>query len=341
MRENKLKRAGIEAMACYLPEHAMTNDDFARIHPGWKIARAERATGIRSRRVEEHNVPASAMAACAAEKLFEMTGTSKDEIDFTMVVTQSGDYRMPATACLVQDRLGLPQSSGAMDINQGCAGYVYGLSMAKALTENGSSRKALLITVEKTSFFLHPEDSTLRLLQGDAAAATLISLDGAAEIGAFDFGTDGSRCDNIIVPYGGSAEPMERENGADARYAYPEFVNMKGMEIFNFSVTTAPKTISAALQKNGLEPNDIDYYLFHQANGMIVETIGRSMKIPPEKIPMNIDRVGNTSSCSIPLLLDELMREKKPGGGSKILLCGFGVGLSWATTVLSIREARP
>jgi 3-oxoacyl-[acyl-carrier-protein] synthase-3 len=281
------------------------------------------------------------MAVRAAEKLFETTGTPKDEIDFTIVVTQSGDYRMPATACLVQDRAGLPQSSGAMDINQGCAGYVYGLAAAKALTENGSARKVLLITVEKTSFFLHPEDSTLRLLQGDAAAATLISPDGAAEIGAADFGTDGSRCDNIIVPYGGSAEAMERENGADARYAYPEFVNMKGMEIFNFSVTTAPKTIIAALQKNGLELNDIDYYLFHQANSMIVDAIGTSMKIPAEKIPMNIDRVGNTSSCSIPLLLDELMREKKPAYGSKILLCGFGVGLSWAATVLSIREARP
>ncbi|MDR0653008.1 MAG: ketoacyl-ACP synthase III [Synergistaceae bacterium] len=339
--EDEMKRAGIEAMACYLPERAMTNDDFAKAHPDWNVARAERATGIKSRRVEEHDVPASAMAIRAAEKLFETTGTPKAEIDFTMVVTQSGDYRMPATACLVQHRLGLPQSSGAMDINQGCAGYVYGLAAAKALAENGSARKILLITVEKTTFFLHPEDSTLRLLQGDAAAAALISPDGAAEIGAFDFGTDGSRCDNIIVPYGGSAEPMERENGADTRYAYPEFVNMKGMEIFNFSVTTVPKTIAAALQKNGLEPNDIDYYLFHQANGIIVETIGASMKIPAEKIPMNIDRVGNTSSCSIPLLLDEIMREKKPGYGSKILLCGFGVGLSWGTTVLSIREARP
>jgi 3-oxoacyl-[acyl-carrier-protein] synthase-3 len=336
-----MKRAGIEAIACYLPKRAMTNDDFAKVHPEWNVARAERATGIKSRRVEEHNVPASAMAVRAAEKLFRITGTPKNEIDLTIVVTQSGDYRMPATACLVQDRLCLPQSSGAMDINQGCAGYVYGLAAAKALAENGSARKILLITVEKTSFFLHPEDSTLRLLQGDAAAATLISLDGAAEIGAFDFGTDGSRFGDIIVPYGGSAEPMERENGADTRYAYPEFVNMKGMEIFNFSVTTAPKTISAALRKNGLEPNDIDYYLFHQANGIIIETIGTAMKIPAEKIPMNIDRVGNTSSCSIPLLLDELMREKNPGYGSKILLCGFGVGMSWATTVLSIREARP
>jgi 3-oxoacyl-[acyl-carrier-protein] synthase-3 len=336
-----MKRAGIEAMAYYLPEHAITNDDLAKAHPDWNVERAERATGIKSRRMEEHNVPASAMAVHAAKKLFEMTRTPKAEIDFTIVVTQSGDYRMPATACLVQDRLGLPQSSGAMDINQGCAGYIYGLAVAKALAENGSARKVLLITVEKASFFLHPDDSALRLLQGDAAAAALISPSGAAAIGAFDFGTDGSRYDSIIVPYGGSAESMERENGADTRYAYPEYVNMKGMEIFNFSVTAAPKTIIATLQKNGLKPDDVDYYLFHQANGMIVKTIGTTMKIPSEKIPMNLDRVGNTSSCSIPLLLEELIREKKPRRGSNILLCGFGVGLSWAATVLSIREGRP
>jgi 3-oxoacyl-[acyl-carrier-protein] synthase-3 len=338
-----MKKAGIKAVECYLPERVLTNDDITAMFPRWDMVRAERLTGIRRRHVEDDNTPASEMACRAASKLFAKDGAGKDSVDFVIVVTQSGDYRMPATACILQNRLGLSRSVGAMDINQGCAGYVYGLMTAKALVECGAAKKILLITVEKTSFFMHPTDATLRTLQGDAATATLVSSERPlAEIGDADFGTDGGAFDNIIVPYGGSAEALERkmDDTSGARYQHPDFVNMKGMEIFNFSVTEVPETINAALGKNGLAIGDVDYFILHQANAIIIRTIAEKLKIPPEKIPMNIDRVGNTSSCSIPLLLSEVLSDPRIKRGDKILLCGFGVGLSWATTVLRISSSR-
>jgi 3-oxoacyl-[acyl-carrier-protein] synthase-3 len=334
-----MQKAGINGIACYLPERKITNEDFAKMFPNWNVPRAEQITGIKERRIEEANVPASEMAVRAALKLFETINANRSSVDFVIVVTQSGDYRSPATACLLQNRLGLPRSTGAMDINQGCSGYMYGLATAKALAESCIAQKILLITVEKTSFFVHQADPTMRLLQGDAATATLITCDDATMgIGVTDFGTDGSGFENIIVPYSGSAETMEREKDtAGARYAHPECVNMKGLEIFNFSVSSVPETINAALGKNGMKQSDIDYFVFHQANKIIITTIAEKMNIPLDKIPMNLERVGNTSCCSVPLLLSEIYNEKMPQPGSNILLCGFGVGLSWASTVLTVR----
>ncbi len=274
------------------------------------------------------------MSVMAANKIFDKNTLDKDLIDFVIVVTQSADYRMPATACIVQDKLGLSRNIGAMDINLGCSGYVYGLAVAKALVNSDMAKRVLLIAVEKTSFFLHPEDVTLRTLQGDAATATIISRENViASIDATDFGTDGSGYDDIIVPYGGSAELIERAKGE--QYQYPDFVNMKGMEIFNFSVETVPVTVRDTLAKNKLNLEEIDFFLFHQANKIMIDTIATSMQIPPEKVPMNIATVGNTSSCSIPILLTDLLAERKPAAGARLLLCGFGVGLSWATTIMT------
>ena len=256
--------AGIDGIASYLPKRVITNRDLAEAFPGLNMARAERATGIKARHAEDASTPASDMAIRAAEALFEKIREDRNSIDFVIVVTQSADYRMPATACLVQGRAGLPKSAGAMDICQGCAGYIYGLATAKSFAESGVARKILLITVEKTSFFLYEKDSALRLLQGDAATATLISGHGRlAELGAFDFGTAGSGFAGIIVPYGGSAEPRERAAAEEGpKYAHHEFVNMKGLDVFNFSVETVPVTINAALRKNGLAPDDVDYFVF-------------------------------------------------------------------------------
>lgn len=340
-----MNQVGIEGIAYYLPETVLTNEDIACMFPEWDPKRAERITGIKERRLEKEETAASDMALAAAQNLISEYRLDKSQIDFIIVVTQSADYRMPATACIMQDKLGLPTSTGAMDINLGCSGYIYGLATAKALVETNVARKVLLVTVEKTSFFMHPKDSTLRALQGDAATATLVSKENiVAAIDETDFGTDGSAYENIIVPYGGTAEHRERARAVtQGQYPYPDHVNMKGLEIFNFSVGTVPKTIDRALSKNGLELEDIRYFVLHQANKIILKTIGDSLKIPEEKLPMNIDKVGNTSSCSIPILLADILSPEKgkaTAAGDRILLCGFGVGLSWGTTVLTVADKR-
>jgi 3-oxoacyl-[acyl-carrier-protein] synthase-3 len=280
------------------------------------------------------------MALFVAEKIFRQD-VKKEDIDFLIVVTQSADYRLPCTACVLHEKLGLGTSVGALDINLGCSGFVYGLILAKSLIQTGTARKVLLIAVEKSSFLVHPSDITLRNILGDAAAATVISGVGFAEIGEGDYGTDGSGWRHIMVPAGGSARPCGDDTKTpaadlDGNLKYPEYEKMDGMEVFNFSVSRGPATIRAAIKKNGLSIDQIDYFLMHQANKLIIDTIAGSLKIPSWKAPLNISDVGNTSSCSIPILLADLKTAGKFQTGHRVVLCGFGIGFSWASALLTI-----
>ena len=332
-----MSQAGIAAIDCYLPQRILANAEIAKQFPEWDPKRAERITGVRERRVEPAETPASDMALQAARNLLDNYNIPKETIDFVIVITQSGDYVLPATACILQHKLGLSTSTGAMDVNLGCSAYVYGLATAKGLVESGAARNVLLVTVEKTSFAMHPEDITLKVLQGDAATATLVSKENVfADICAMDFGTDGSGYDNIIVPCGGSAEIYETKQPQFAEFPHPHHVNMKGMNIFNFSVSAVPKTLTRCLEKNGLSLDEIDHFVFHQANKIILDTIGSVLKIPREKIQTNIETVGNTSSCSIPLLLCDMKNQGALKPQDRVMLCGFGVGLSWSSAVLKV-----
>jgi 3-oxoacyl-[acyl-carrier-protein] synthase-3 len=281
------------------------------------------------------------MAAFAAEKIFAQ-GIKKEDIDFLILVTQSADYRLPCTACVLHGKLGLGSSTGALDVNLGCSGFVYGLILAKSLVQAGTAKEVLLVTVEKPSFLVHPTDITLRNIHGDASAAALVSHSpGFAEIGGSDFGTDGGGWRHILVPAGGSASPCceatkTPEKDEDGNLKYPEYEWMNGMEVFNFSVKRGPMSIRAAIEKNNITQEQVDYFLLHQANKIIIDTIAGAMKISPERIPTNISDVGNTSSCSIPILLTNLKDDSKLIAGQKLALCGFGVGFSWASTVLTI-----
>ncbi|MDR3255884.1 MAG: ketoacyl-ACP synthase III [Synergistaceae bacterium] len=342
-----MNRAFIEAVSYYLPPRNVSNEELAREFPAWNPTRAELITGIKNRRVEAADVPASEMAWRAAEKIFErdiknIKKADKRDVDFLIVVTQSADYRLPCTACLLQAKLGLADSTGALDINLGCSGFVYGLILAKSLAASGAARKILLVAVEKSSFMVHQSDVTLRYILGDAAAAALISSgSGFAEIGESDYGTDGAGWRHILIPAGGSAMPCGESTkaptaDADGNLKYPEYERMNGMEIFNFSVKRGPASIRSALEKNNLQREQVDYFLLHQANKIIIDAIAGALKINPERIPVNISEVGNTSSCSIPILLSDLRDDGKLSAGKKLVLCGFGVGLSWASTALTI-----
>jgi 3-oxoacyl-[acyl-carrier-protein] synthase-3 len=336
-----MRSACIEAVSYYLPEHNVTNEELALEFPGWNSRRAGQITGIRNRRVESPGASASDMARFAAEKIFNRN-IKKDDVDFLIVITQSADYRLPCTACVLHEKLGMRASAGALDINLGCSGFVYGLIVAKSLVQSQTADNVLLVTVEKSSFLVHRDDVTLRNILGDAASAALISsAAGFAEIGESDYGTDGGGWRHILVPAGGSANPCGDATKTplqdpDGNLKYPEYEQMDGMEVFNFSVKRAPLSIESTAAKNSLSLEQIDFFLLHQANRIIIDTIRDALKIPPEKVPVNISEVGNTSSCSIPILLTDMKQAGQFRKGSKVVLCGFGVGLSWASTVISI-----
>ncbi|MDR2523330.1 MAG: ketoacyl-ACP synthase III [Synergistaceae bacterium] len=329
---------GIEAVEYWHPAQGASNDDLAREFGDWDARKAYRVTGVRNRYVGNDRL--SDMAAAAAEKLFQAHSVDRSTVDFLVLVTQTGDYLMPATACIVQDKLRLPHTCGAFDVNLGCSGYVYGLSIAKALLTSGAAKRLLLITGEKVAH-INKNDRSSRVLFGEAAAATLLSRENiVAEIGGFDLGTDGAGYKNLIVEAGGTALPHSEET---ARGIVDEAGNvrsrdnlfMDGMEIFNFSMRTGPATIRAALEKNGVSQDQVTLFILHQANKMILETLRARMNIPKERFCIDLEEMGNTSSCTIPIALRNNM--EKLGGGDKILLCGFGIGYSWASTVLTWR----
>jgi 3-oxoacyl-[acyl-carrier-protein] synthase-3 len=336
-----MNKAFIRELSYYLPVRKVSNEELSNEFPNWNPKRAEHITGIKYRNVEEPDVAVSEMALRSAEKLFGK-GIKKEDIDFIITVTQSADYRLPSTACVLHGKLGLSDNVGAFDVNLGCSGFVYGLILARSLVQNGTAKNALLITAEKSSFLVHHTDVTLKNILGDAAAAVVVSSEqGFAEIGESDFGTDGKGWNNIIVPAGGSALPYSDATKIpiednDGNLKYPEYESMNGMEVFYFSVRRTPPSILSALEKNSLSVGDIDYFLLHQANKIIIDSIIDALKIPGEKVPVNISEVANTSSCSIPILLSDLRDGNRLNAGQKIAMSGFGVGLSWASTVLTV-----
>ena len=331
-----MKQPGIEAIEYWHPAGEVTNEDLLREFGDWDARKAYRVTGVRSRHIGDE--PLSDMAVAAAEKLFAVHAVDRATVDFLVVVTQTGDYLMPATACVVQNKLKLPLACGAFDVNLGCSGYVYGLAVAKSLLISGMATRLLLITAEKV-VHINPRDRSSRVLFGEAAAATLLSCENAmAALGEFDLGTDGAGYRNLIVESGGTALPRSADT---AREIVDEAGNirsrdnlfMDGMEIFNFSMRTAPMTIRSALEKNGLTQEDIAFFVPHQANKMILETLRAKMDVPKERFCIDLENMGNTSSCTIPIALRDHMKNFQVD--DKILLCGFGIGYSWGSTVLT------
>lgn len=337
--ETRYVSPGIESLEYWLPDSVIRNEDLAAEFTDWDPQKAFRATGIRERRFGAE--PASEMAVRAAERLLDAHGTNRDDIDFLLLVTQTGDHQMPATACIVQNKLRLPLECGALDVNLGCSGYIYGLFLAKALLSSRQCRKILLLTVEKISH-LHPKDKSTRVLLGEAATATLLSCDNpVAVLGEFDLGTDGSGYSNLIVPAGGTALPRSSETARETTDEYgnvrsQDTLYMNGMEIFNFSLRRAPKTIEATLRKNRLTLEDIALFVPHQANRTILETLRTKLDIDASRYCIDLERTGNTSSCSIPIALRNRTDTLRPG--DNILLCGFGIGYSWGATVLKWRR---
>jgi 3-oxoacyl-[acyl-carrier-protein] synthase-3 len=296
--------------------------------------------GIRNRRVAPDGVCGSDLAFNAATRLFEKYKVDPQSIDLLIFCTQSPDYWMPTTACILHDRLKLKQQCAAFDINLGCSQYIYALSIAHSMLVGGLAEKALVLTGDTMSHTLHPKDRAVVPLMGDAGSATLLGavVEGTGFLG-FELGTDGSGSKHLMIPAGGARQPLTPETAievtdSEGNVRTQRNLYMNGVAIFHFAISTVPKTVQALLTKLGLEMVDIDLFLFHQANKYMIEYLLKKMKIPAEKTHLYLEEVGNTSGSTIPLLLADAWREGKVKPGANILAMGFGVGLSWAATVI-------
>jgi 3-oxoacyl-[acyl-carrier-protein] synthase-3 len=328
-------KAYIKAISYYLPETVVTNEELIKEFPEWSVDKIVNKVGIDQRHIAKPDETSADLATKAAEKLFAEYDIDKSSIDFILFCTQSPDYFLPTSACLIQKKLKIPTSCGALDFNLGCSGYVYGLSLAKGLLLGGIANNILLLTGETYSKFMHPKDKGNRTLFGDAGSATLISSDGFAEIGNFSLGTDGKGGENLIVKTGGM---RNREKTDDLRFdengnpISSDHLYMNGSEIFNFTIEAVPPLIEDTLAKNALAREDVDGYVFHQANKFMINFLRKKLKIAPEKFHMYMSEVGNTVSNTIPIVITEELKENALHGN--ILLAGFGVGYSWAGCVL-------
>ena len=288
-------KAYIKAISYYLPERIMTNDELVSLFPEWSVEKVASKVGVDFRHLAASNETAGDMAEKAARKLFDEYHVNPKEIDFVMLCTQSPDYFLPSTACVLQNRLGIPKNSGAFDYNLGCSGCVYGLALAKGLILAGIARNILLLTSETYNKYLHPQDKSNRSIFGDGAAACLISSDGMAEIGDFVMGTDGSGAENLIVKTGASRYKNRTgysDEDDEGHLRYDDYLYMNGGAIFNFTLDAVPLMLKQALEKNAIKKEEIDYFVFHQANKFMLNTIRKVCVLPKEKYYINLSETG-------------------------------------------------
>ena len=333
-------KAFIKAISYYLPEEVLDNDHLTMEFPEWDVDKVYNKVGVLERHIAGQHETAGDLAEKAARKLFAEYGISASEIDFILLCTQSPDYLLPSTACLLQHRLGIPTSAGAYDFDLGCSGCIYGLATAKGLLAAGLVKNVLLLTAETYTKYLHPDDKSNRSIFGDGAAACLISSEcGFAEIGDFVFGTDGSGADNLMIKSFGArqrhASCMESIDD-DGHIRRDDYLYMNGSAIFNFTLETVPTMVQDLLIKSGLEKNDIDYYIFHQANKYMLNTIRRVCCIEKDRFFVDIEHTGNTVSTTILIGLKECIDNGTLKPGMRVMTCGFGVGLSYGATLLSM-----
>ena len=329
--------AYIKSISYYLPEKVVTNEQLVAEFPEWSVDKIAKKVGINERHVAADDETAGDLAFKAADKLIRENGINKDCIDFVLLCTQSPDYFLPSTSCIIQNRLGLSQKCGAFDFNLGCSGYEYGLAVAKGLIVSGVVKNVLLLTAETYNKHIHPKDKGNRTIFGDGASATLISSDGFAKIGEFVLGTDGSGYDKLIHKTGAMRhyQPlndfMEDKNGV---LLSSDHLYMDGKAIFDFTSDIVPPMIEETLDKNQLTMESVDLFVFHQANRYMINYLRKLMEIDQEKFYVFMESVGNTVSSTIPIALCEAQKEGRLHGN--IVLAGFGVGLSFGSTVIFV-----
>lgn len=330
--------ARIRAVATYLPGAVLTNDVLAEaFQHSWSADRILEKTGISERRIAAPDETALDLGVAAVAKLFA-AGHDPVSVDFLIFCSQAADYVLPPSACILQDRAGLPRTMGALDINVGCAGYVYGLALATGLIASGAARTVLLVTADTYSKFINPQDRSVRTLFGDGAAATLIAADDSASIGPFVFGTDGRGAHSLIVESGGARLPRSAATGAEQT---DEFGNvrsrdnlfMDGGAVMSFTLREVPPLWARLKARAGVDDADFDLVLLHQANRFMLDALVKKLKLDPAKVPYFFEKIGNTVASSIPFALEDALASGRARPGACVGMLGFGVGLSWAGCV--------
>ncbi len=325
-----------------MPCQGYHNDDLASDFPDWPAQKIYDKTGIRCRHIAASDECASDLAVEAAQRLFAHGLVKPEDIDFVIFCTQEPDHFLPSTACLIQNRLGIPQTAGALDINLGCSGFVYGLGLAKGLIETSQATHVLLLTADTYNKVINPLDKGCRVLFGDGAAATLVEslpqegIDSSC-LDHFVYGTDGSGAGNLIVKKGAFRNPLQMTQGQvdSGNYLY-----MNGPEILNFSIREVPRAVNTLFTKAQLTLDDVDYFVFHQANKFMVEHLRKKLGIREDRCVLAVEDTGNTVSSTIPIAICKTFRELRTElrVGQRIVCVGFGVGLSWGACVLYVTQ---
>lgn len=336
-------RSVIRNIDYYLPDDTVTSEELGTRWGNWSANRFVAKSGIRARRVSRPDQFASDLAVAAAERLFEKTRLDRRSVDVLVICTQSPDYLLPTTACLVQERLGLSTHCLAFDMNQGCSGYIYALSVIRGLLETEQGEQALLLTADTYTKFIHPDDRSVAPMFGDGAAATLITADTnkqpGGSIGPAVLRTDGSGAPHLIYRDSGCHSMAGREpsiDQADTRHAGHLYMN--GPEIFSFALRVVPEVVNEAATRAGLSLDEIDLFLFHQANKFMLEKLREKLGIEPERFVIDLEDIGNTVSSTIPIALKRWLDKTAPQGQTRMMLVGFGVGLSWGAMVVNWRS---
>ncbi|MBN4076433.1 ketoacyl-ACP synthase III [Gemmatimonas aurantiaca] len=330
---SKRIRARFVGVGSFAPENVMTNADFEKIvdtNDEWITTR----TGIKERRIAPREMSGADMSAKAASAALEMAGWSPEDVELTIVATVTPDYRLPSNSCIVQETLGLV-NSGTMDIAAACAGYLHGIATASAFIEAGRVKRVLVIGVEKLSTITNYKDRGTCILFGDAAGATALEAtnEDRGVLSSF-LKSDGRLAKLLWIPVGGTVQPYKEAydsggvtNGEDCLY-------MNGSEVFKHAVRQMGDAAVRVLDEAGVKQEDVDLVIPHQANIRIIEAIAKRLKTPSDRIYVNIERYGNTSSASVPLALDEAVRSGRVKEGDLVLMLAFGGGLTWAASLI-------
>lgn len=330
--ETRQDQAALLSIATYLPAKTLSSADLAEQFPEWNVDKIEAKTGISTRHIAADDETAADMAAAAASKLFAQGVIAPHDFDFMILCTECPDYILPASACVLQERLGLPRNIGAFDINLGCSGFVYGLGLAKGLVETGQARNVLVLVSETYSKLMRHDDKALRTIFGDGAAAAWVGAvaapqNGSAYIGRPLYGTDGRGAANLIVGRGAFRAPGRAEDAAS-------YLHMNGPEIFRFTLDAVASNIRKCIADADLKPEDLDCVVPHQANAFMLESIRSKLGIPHDRFVINLRDTGNTVSATIPIALAEEASAGRLKPDNTVLLSGFGVGYSWASVLL-------
>ncbi len=335
----KIENVKIAGIAACVPPKRVDNMDSTLVEDKHELEKYIETTGVRYRYIAEDGICSSDLCKAAAERLIEDMQIDKSEIGCLIMVTQTPDYIFPATACILQDRLGLPKDCMSFDITMSCPGWIYGLSVMSSIISAGKIKKGLLLVGETSTKAKSPYDR-VNLLAGDAGTATILEFNETAKPLLFSMHTDGSNYRSLIIPDGGYRNPVnpssfEYYECNDGMMRNRTQSNMEGADILSFAISTAPRCIDKLFDNYQIPKDTVDYFLIHQANKMINKLIQKRLKVEDERCPYNIEGFGNTSSTTIPLMI--VSKLKDTVAGKRIAACGFGTGLAWGSMLCDVQ----